>query len=70
MSSYFRIRNKIEPQHQDAIVEAYTRREDVAHFTALKSHEDIAANDYNFSVSSYVEQEDNREEIDIEALNA
>lgn len=63
-------KNKLEPQHQDAIVEAYSQRKEVAHFTALKSHEAIAQNDYNLSVSSYVEQEDNREEVDINELNA
>lgn len=30
----------------------------------------IAENDYNLSVSSYVEQEDTREKIDIKVLNA
>ena len=30
----------------------------------------IAENDYNLSVSSYVEQEDKREKIDIVELNA
>ena len=30
----------------------------------------MAANDYNLSVTSYVEQEDTREIIDITALNA
>lgn len=31
---------------------------------------DIAAQDYNLSVSTYVEQEDKREEINIVTLNA
>ena len=31
---------------------------------------DIAANGYNIAVSSYVEQEDTREAVDIRALNA
>lgn len=34
------------------------------------SNEDIAANDYNIAVSSYVEQEDLREVVDINELNA
>ena len=33
-------------------------------------NEDIAENDYNIAVSSYVEQEDTREVIDITELNA
>ena len=32
--------------------------------------EDIEKNDYNLSVSSYVEQEDKREKVDIDAINA
>lgn len=32
--------------------------------------EEIAANDYNLSVSSYVEAKDNREVVDITELNA
>ena len=34
------------------------------------SAEDICKQDYNLSVSTYVEKEDTREEIDIDALNA
>ena len=34
------------------------------------TNEDLAANDYNISVSSYVEKEDTREAVDIQALNA
>lgn len=62
-------KNKLRPEDQDRIVSLYQNREEVQYFTALKSHEDIVANDYNLSVSSYVEQEDTREVIDIDALN-
>lgn len=53
-----------------AIVEAYAKREPVQFFTALVPIEDIEKNDYNLSVSSYVEQEDKREKVDIDAINA
>ena len=43
---------------------------DEDHFVKLVPNEDIAANDYNISVSSYVEQEDTRDVIDITVLNA
>lgn len=33
-------------------------------------NKDIAENDYNIAVSSYVEQENTAEEVDIEKLNA
>ena len=36
----------------------------------LASYEEIAQNDYNLSVSTYVEAEDTREKIDIKKLNA
>ena len=36
----------------------------------LVNNDDIAKNDYNLSVSSYVEQEDTREKVDIVELNA
>ena len=36
----------------------------------MVANDRIAENDYNLSVSSYVEQEDTREKIDIKVLNA
>ena len=44
-------------------------RKDDAHFALLVENDKIAVSDYNISVSSYVEQPDTREEVDIEALN-
>src|SRR5699024_6571573 len=63
-------KNKLLEEHQARILEAFTTREPEDHFTAIVSNEDIAANDYNIAVSSYVEAEDTREEIDIVELNA
>lgn len=48
----------------------YTDRVDVAHTVRLVQGKEIAAEDYNLSVSTYVEPEDTREVIDIAALNA
>ena len=42
----------------------------VPHLAQSVEKSTIAANDYNLSVSSYVEAEDTREIIDIAALNA
>ena len=42
----------------------------MAYQAALVPNQRIADNDYNLSVSTYVEQEDTREHIDIEELNA
>ena len=43
---------------------------DVEYLAKSATYEAIAANDYNLSVSSYVEAEDTREVIDIVKLNA
>lgn len=63
-------KNKLEQEHQDAIVNAYKERKEVQYFTKLVSNDDILANDCNLSVSSYVEKEDKRETIDITAVNS
>ena len=41
-------------------------KEEIAHFSHVVTTADIAEEDYNLSVSTYVEQEDTREKIDIE----
>jgi type I restriction enzyme M protein len=63
-------KNLLTPENQDAIVRAYAERKEVQYFTRLVSCQDVAANDFNLSVSSYVEQEDTREAIDILQVNA
>ena len=56
-------------QHPDDLT-AYLDRADKPHFAALVPNDKIAEQDYNLSVSTYVEQEDTREVIDIQKLNA
>ena len=63
-------KNKLLPQHQDHILDTLTARADVDHVAKLVPNDQIAENGYNLSVSSWVEQQDTREEIDITALNA
>lgn len=63
-------KNKLLEGHQTRILEAFTTREPQDHFATIVGNEDIAANDYNIAVSSYVEAEDTREEVDITELNA
>jgi type I restriction enzyme M protein len=41
----------------------------VDHLCKVISYDKIKENDYNISVSTYVEAEDTREEIDINELN-
>lgn len=61
-------KNHLTDENQNAIVQAYQERKEVQYFTKLVSNTDILANDCNLSVSSYVEQEDTREVIDIAAV--
>jgi type I restriction enzyme M protein len=63
-------KNKLTEANQQHILDIFTTRESVDHVAALVSNEDIAANDYNIAVSSYVEQEDTRETVNITELNA
>ena len=62
--------NKLTQANMDKIVETFAKRAEEAHFSHLASYEEIESNDYNLSVSTYVEAEDTREKIDIVKLNA
>lgn len=62
--------NKLSDENIQHIVDAYGCREIVKYFTASVPNKKIAENDYNLSVSNYVEAEDTREKIDINVLNA
>ena len=63
-------KNLLLPEHQDKIMDLYANRKDEDYLAKLVKNDDILANDCNLSVSSYVEQEDTREVIDIKAVNA
>ncbi|TLS68176.1 type I restriction-modification system subunit M [Mariprofundus erugo] len=63
-------KNKLTTEHQKKILDAIIAREDAEHFAKLVDNSDIADNAYNIAVSSYVEQEDTREVINIVELNA
>jgi type I restriction enzyme M protein len=63
-------KNKLLPEHQQRILDAYIGRKNIDHFSLLVENSEIAANDYNVSVSSYIEQSNTRETVDIHALNA
>lgn len=62
--------NKLTKENMDKIVNCFTNRSESKHFSHLASYEEVAENDYNLSVSTYVEAEDTREKIDIVKLNA
>jgi type I restriction enzyme M protein len=63
-------KNKLTDANQQKVLGTYTARKDIAHFARLVENADIAANSYNIAVSSYVEQADTSETVDIRALNA
>ncbi len=62
--------NVLLDAHIERIMAAFDSKENVDHVAASVPFEKIVANDYNLSVSSYVEAKDNREVIDITVLNA
>ncbi len=63
-------KNKLTPANQDHIFDVFKERKEEQYFSKLVNNEDIMQNDSNLSVSSYVEQEDTREVIDIKVVNA
>lgn len=61
--------NKLSKENIENIVKAYAERKDIEYFAKFVSLEEIRNEKYNLSVSTYVEQEDTREKIDIVKLN-
>ena len=62
--------NTLTDEHIAAIMGAFESKEDGDYFARSVTFEEVAANDYNLSVSSYVVAEDTRETVDINVLNA
>lgn len=62
--------NKLTAENISHIVDYFTAREDVPHICHRAAYEEIKEQEYNLSVSTYVEPEDTREVIDIVKLNA
>lgn len=63
-------KNVLLDEHLDKIMQLYQNRQDEQYLAKLVKNDDIIANDCNLSVSSYVEQEDTREIINIKEVNA
>jgi type I restriction enzyme M protein len=61
--------NRLEPENIKNIVKYFTDRTDLAHVVKVAPYDLVKDNDYNLSVSTYVEKEDTREKVDIEKLN-
>lgn len=61
--------NKLTEGNINAIYSCFMERLEKEHFSKVVTYEKIVEQDYNLSVSNYVEQEDTREVIDIKELN-
>ena len=61
--------NKLTEENITNILKLFTDRSDVQYKSCLVPNSKITENEYNLSVSSYVEKEDTREVVDINKLN-
>jgi len=62
--------NVLQDAHIEQIMQVFDSKANVEHFAKSVPSAQVAANDYNLSVSSYIETKDNREVVDIAQLNA
>lgn len=62
--------NKLTAENIARIVDVFAKHEEIPYFSKLAEYQDIVDNEYNLSVSTYVEAKDTREKIDIVKLNA
>lgn len=62
--------NMLTDEHIEQIMQLFDSKADVPHVAITIDNSKISANEYNLSVSSYVEAKDNREIVDIAKLNA
>lgn len=61
--------NKLRQKHIDNILKMFTDRTDVEYKAKLVQNSTIAENDYNLSVSTYIEKQDTKQKVDIKVLN-
>ncbi len=61
--------NLLTDEHIEKIMDIFDAKEDVSYIAKFVDNNTIAENDYNLSVSSYVEAKDNREQVNIQQLN-
>ncbi|MEO5948864.1 MAG: type I restriction-modification system subunit M, partial [Candidatus Saccharimonas sp.] len=62
-------KNKLGASHQEKILEAFSSRKDIEHFARLVPNEEIAENNYNLAVGSYVKELDSTVATNITELN-
>ena len=61
--------NKLTEDNIKKIVDTFAERKEEKHFSYIAKYDEIKEQEYNLSVSTYVEAEDTREKIDIVKLN-
>ena len=61
--------NKLSESNIENILKLFTERKNIDYVSKVVPNTEIEAQEYNLSVSTYVEQEDTREVIDIAELN-
>ncbi|MBP4132853.1 type I restriction-modification system subunit M [Gallibacterium anatis] len=61
--------NVLTDEHITKIIQLFSEKADVSHLAKSVDYQTIVDNDYNLSVSTYVEAKDTHEVIDIDALN-
>lgn len=62
-------KNKLSDANIEKIYTTHRNKPEVEHFSHVVTLEEVKEQDYNLSVSTYVEAEDTREKIDIDELN-
>ncbi len=62
--------NKLTDENIQNVLNYYTDKKDIDYVSRIVKNSEIADNDYNLSVNTYIEKEDKREIIDIKVLNA
>lgn len=60
--------NRLTQENIQHIMDTYVQRTEIVHYAHVASHKEVVNNNYNLAVSTYVEEEDTREQIDIEDL--
>lgn len=63
-------KNKLTEANRKRILNAFIERKNEDYFSRLVPNSVITENDYNIAVSSYIEQENTTEEVNIQHLNA
>ena len=61
--------NKLTDTNIETILRLFTERKDVDYIAKVVPNAAIGENDFNLSVSTYVEKQDTREKVDIKELN-